>query len=98
MRRRTLLRGLLTAGAYSATSQFWTACSSPTAGTLVSDQGNVDDRPITIGFVYEGAKDDFGYSQSHAEAAVEIAAQFPGMRIVEEARIPETTAVQGSET
>lgn len=95
LRRRTVLRGLLSAGAFGLTSQFWTACSSDTPNSPTAGEGTeADIQPITVGFIYVGPKDDFGYNQAHAQAAAAMAAQFPGIRVVEEASIPETTAVQ----
>ena len=52
-------------------------------------------KPITVGFLYVGAKDDFGYNQAHAEAAAQIK-KMAGVKVVEEENVPETTAVQKS--
>jgi len=49
--------------------------------------------PITVGFIYVGAKDDFGYNQAQAESVAEIK-KLPGIKTVEEENVPETTAVQ----
>lgn len=49
--------------------------------------------PISVGFIYVGPKDDFGYNQAHAEAVAEIK-KLPGIKAVEEENVPETTAVQ----
>jgi len=49
--------------------------------------------PITLGFIYVGAKDDFGYNQAQAEAVAEVK-KLPGIKTVEEENVPETTAVQ----
>ncbi|MGP1375257.1 MAG: BMP family ABC transporter substrate-binding protein [Almyronema sp.] len=101
LRRRTVVRGLLSVGAFGLTSQFWTACSpsasesaSPSEASSADDGSQAMDTPITVGFIYVGPKDDFGYNQAHAEAAAAMAANFPNIKIVEEASIPETTAVQ----
>jgi simple sugar transport system substrate-binding protein len=40
-----------------------------------------------------GSKDDFGYNQAHAEGAAAIAA-LPGVKLVEQASVPETNEVQ----
>lgn len=50
-------------------------------------------KPITLGFIYVGPKDDFGYNQAHAEAAAEVK-KLPGVKIIEEENVPETQAVQ----
>lgn len=48
---------------------------------------------LTVGFIYVGAKDDYGYNQSHAEGAA-VVKQIPGVKVVEEERVPETVDVQ----
>ncbi len=50
-------------------------------------------KPIGLGFIYVGPKDDFGYNQAHAEAAAEVK-KLPGVKVVEEENVPETQAVQ----
>ncbi len=52
-------------------------------------------KPLTIGAIYVGAKDDFGYNQSHAEAVAQVR-KMPGLQVVEEENVPETQAVQKS--
>ncbi|HSY53930.1 MAG TPA: BMP family ABC transporter substrate-binding protein [Opitutaceae bacterium] len=47
----------------------------------------------TMGFIYVGPKDDYGYNQAHAEGAAGVA-KLPGVKVVEEASVPETIAVQ----
>ena len=48
--------------------------------------------PLTVGFIYVGPKDDYGYNQSHAQAAAAVKA-IPGVTVVEEENVPETTDV-----
>ncbi|MFT4149131.1 MAG: BMP family ABC transporter substrate-binding protein [Paracoccaceae bacterium] len=48
--------------------------------------------PLTIGAIYVGPKDDFGWNQSHA-AAMEILRGVPGITVVEEENVAETDAV-----
>jgi basic membrane protein A and related proteins len=50
-------------------------------------------KSVTLGFIYVGPKDDFGYNQAHAEAAAEVK-KLPGVKIIEEENVPETQAVQ----
>jgi basic membrane protein A and related proteins len=52
-------------------------------------------KPMTVGYIYVGPKDDFGYNQAHAEAAAEVK-KMAGLKIVEEENVPETQAVQKS--
>ena len=49
-------------------------------------------KDLTVGFIYVGSKDDYGYNQAHAEAAAMLK-KIPGVTIVEEERVPETDAV-----
>ena len=49
--------------------------------------------PLTVGFIYVGAKDDFGYNQAHAEGAAALKA-IEGVTLVEEENVPETVDVQ----
>ncbi|HBZ98189.1 MAG TPA: BMP family ABC transporter substrate-binding protein [Pseudomonas sp.] len=51
------------------------------------------DKPLVVGFVYVGARDDFGYNQAHAQAA-SIIRSMPNVTVVEEENVPETSAVQ----
>ena len=47
---------------------------------------------LSIGVVYVGPKDDFGWNQAHA-VAMEILKGVPGVTVVEEENVPETDAV-----
>lgn len=48
---------------------------------------------LTVGFIYVGPKDDYGYNQSHAEGAA-VVKKIPGVNVVEEENVPETVDVQ----
>jgi basic membrane protein A and related proteins len=50
---------------------------------------------LTVGFIYVGAKDDFGYNQAHAEGAAAVKAM-PGVTVIEEESVAETVNVQKS--
>ena len=54
-------------------------------------------KALTIGVIYVGARDDYGYNQSHAQAAAQIK-KMPGIKVVEEENVPETAAVQKTMT
>jgi len=101
--RRAVIRGLLSFGAFGVTSQLWTGCTntSPSASESASEStspaastSTASIESMTIGFIYVGPKDDYGYNQAHAEAAASMASAFPWIKLVEEASVPETTAVQ----
>ncbi|MDX2211687.1 MAG: BMP family ABC transporter substrate-binding protein [Oculatellaceae cyanobacterium bins.114] len=95
--RRSVIRGLLSLGAFGVTSQFWTGCTAPSSTSSSGESASPSTasiEPMTIGFIYVGPKDDYGYNQAHAEAAARMASAFPWIKLVEEASVPETTAVQ----
>src|SRR4030095_1280732 len=52
-------------------------------------------KPLVIGFIYVGPRDDYGYNQAHAEAAA-ILKKMAGLKVVEEEKVPETVAVEKS--
>jgi simple sugar transport system substrate-binding protein len=52
-------------------------------------------KPLIVGVIYVGPRDDFGYNQAQAEAAAELK-KMPGIKVVEEENVPETAAVQKS--
>lgn len=91
--RRQVIRGLMATTAFGVVTKFGTACSPATEGggtTAAPTDGGED---FVVGFIYVGPKDDFGYNQAHAEGAAAMAANVPGIKLVEEASVPETTAV-----
>src|SRR5271156_466285 len=50
---------------------------------------------LTVGIVYVGARDDFGWNQAHA-VAIKSLKEVPGVKVVEEENVPETDAVSKS--
>lgn len=88
--RRQIIRGILATTAFGVTSKFGTGCSSSPESKATSGG---EAKPLVLGFIYVGAKDDYGYNQAHAEGAAGIA-KLPGVKIVEQASVPETTEVQ----
>jgi basic membrane protein A len=85
--------GLLIA-AWAATGCGKSASEKPEPSTLVaSPPGTPAASTLTVGFVYVGAKGDYGYNQAHAEGAAALA-KLPGVKILEEENVAETVAVQ----
>ena len=67
------------------------------AGTTLSPLGS---RPanaagMTVGFIYVGPKDDYGYNQAHAEGAA-VLKELDGVTLIEEENVPETVDVEKS--
>ncbi|NJN22281.1 MAG: BMP family ABC transporter substrate-binding protein [Leptolyngbya sp. RL_3_1] len=94
--RRQVIRGLLATTAFGAVTKLSAGCapaSDPTADA--GSEGGAGDE-VVVGFIYVGPKDDFGYNQAHAEGAAAMAANVAGIQIVEEASVPETSAVAES--
>ncbi|HEX7952364.1 MAG TPA: twin-arginine translocation signal domain-containing protein, partial [Burkholderiales bacterium] len=79
--RRDLLKALGAAGLAGLAP--WIASRASAAGKLV------------VGVIYVGPRDDYGYNQAHAEAAA-ILKKMPGVKVVEEEKVPETVAVEKS--
>ena len=69
------------------------------AGTLGgwSALANAQAKALTVGVIYVGPRDDYGYNQAHAQAAAEVK-KMPGIKLVEEENVPETAAVQKTMT
>ena len=98
--RRQIIRGLLATSAFAATVKFGTGCTpaqettpETTTGASPATSGTTGEPLLVVGFIYVGSKDDFGYNQAHAEGAAAIAA-LPGVKLVEQASVPETNEVQ----
>ena len=92
--RRQVIRGLLATSAFGSAVAL-NACTSSTetpADDTGAEAGGEAPEEVVVGFIYVGPKDDFGYNQAHAEGAQAMAA-VPGIKIVEEASVPETSAV-----
>ena len=79
MSRRAALKALA-AGAATAASPLWL----PRA--FAADK-------LVVGVIYVGPKDDYGYSQAQAQAAAAIK-KMPGVTVVEQEKVAETTDVQ----
>lgn len=78
--RRQLLQGLAAAGVGVAADRV--------LGRRALAAG-----PLTVGVVYVGPRDDYGYSQAQAQAAAAMK-KLPGVKVVEQERVAETIDVQ----
>lgn len=61
------------------------------AVVAVTAPGRAADPP-TVGFIYVGPKDDYGYNQAHHEGAEAV--KKSGAKVLEEEKVPETLDVQ----
>ena len=71
---------------------------SVAAGTAMVSMGlplgvNAQSKPTTVGIIYVGPRDDYGWNQAHAVGAKALG-QVPGVKVVEEENVPETIAVR----
>jgi len=66
------------------------AAATALAGGLITPAFAKD---LVVGFIYVGPKDDFGYNQAHAEGAA-VVKTMPGVKVLEEEKVPETLDVQ----
>ena len=64
-------------------------------GLLVASKPLRAAKPLVVGFIYVGPRDDFGYNQAHAQGAA-AAAKLADVKIIEEENVAETVAVQKS--
>lgn len=81
--RRLLLQGAGAAGTAGVFSTLWPLGAARAAGE------------ITVGALYVGAKDDYGWNQGHAVGVAALKG-LDGVRVVEEENVPETIEVQKS--
>jgi basic membrane protein A len=88
--RRQVIRGLLATSTFGLTAKFGTGCSSLSGNKAKLGK---DGKPIILGFIYVNSRDDYGYSQAHAEGKAGVA-KLSGVKTVDQANIPETTEVQ----
>src|SRR6478672_2797600 len=63
-----------------------------TLGTALGARGAAA-ADTTIGFIYVGSRDDYGYNQAHAQGAAALK-KIAGLKVVEEEKVPETDAVE----
>src|SRR5882762_9321184 len=80
MGRRAMLKRLGVAGALGALAPYGPR-SARAADKLV------------VGVIYVGPRDDYGYNQAQAQAAAAMK-KLPGVSVVEQEKVPETTDVQ----
>ncbi len=94
--RRQIIRGLLATGAFGATSRLWTACTpttTPTTDISPTSTASPVSKELTLGFIYVGPKDDYGYNQAHFLGKEGLKSE-PNVTTVDQASVPETVEVQ----
>jgi simple sugar transport system substrate-binding protein len=79
--RRRFLEGSLAVAAAGGVGSLWPAPAARAA------------RPMIVGFVYVGPRNDYGWNQAHWVAAKKIA-QLDGVKVIEQENVPETVEVE----
>ncbi|MEJ8855794.1 BMP family ABC transporter substrate-binding protein [Variovorax robiniae] len=75
------------------------AVGSTLAGTAIAPAilgataAQAQSKGVTVGLIYVGPRDDYGWNQAHAVAAKALKS-VPGVKVVEEENVPETVAVR----
>jgi simple sugar transport system substrate-binding protein len=77
----------------SFTRRRFLGTSAGLAGALALPHAARAAGPLTVGFIYVGPKDDYGYNQAHAEGAAAVKAM-AGVTVIEEENVAETQDVQ----
>jgi simple sugar transport system substrate-binding protein len=67
--------------------------NSTNVATTAGGKAKAASDVLSIGFIYVGPKDDYGYNQAHAEGAKAVK-NIPGVKVTEEEKVPETVDVQ----
>jgi len=88
-----LVAAAVTLGACSKKVEPAAAAATASVAAATPAPAAAGDGTLTVGFIYVGPKDDYGYNQAHAEGAKTLAAM-PGIKIREEEKVPETVDVQ----
>lgn len=63
-----------------------------TFGTALGSRSSLA-ADTTVGFIYVGSRDDYGYNQAHAQGAAALK-KISGLKVVEEEKVAETEAVE----
>jgi basic membrane protein A len=68
-------------------------CDKKDATSSSSTDATSSAKPLTVGFLYVGTKDDYGYNQAHAAGAAAVKA-LPGVNVIEAEKVAETKDCQ----
>ena len=90
----TTLRSLGLRGALGAVGVLALAVVAVSAWSDVQSSPGADDGKLTIGFIYVGPKDDFGYNQAAYEGSLAMADEFPDATLLQAENVPETAEAE----
>jgi simple sugar transport system substrate-binding protein/basic membrane protein A len=91
---RTLVRSLGLRGGLGAVGVVALGAVAITAWSDVQSDPGADDGKLTIGFIYVGPKDDFGYNQAAYEGSLAMADEFPDATLLQAENVPETSEAE----
>jgi len=92
-RRAALLALPLAIAGWGCSKKEEAPAAAGSAATEAKPAAPAADGALTVGFIYVGPKDDYGYNQAHHEGAVAVS-KLAGIKIREEEKVPETLDVQ----
>ena len=100
--RRRLLAGLLALGLVAAacgdddeTTESEDGTTETTAAGEGGGEGGGETGAVdTVGFIYVGPKDDFGYNQAAYEGSLAVEEAFPDLTILQAENVPETSEAE----
>ena len=89
-RRRLALGAFVALSALAAVS----CSSSDDASTDTGGGGSTEGEDLTVGFLYVGPKDDFGYNQAAYEGSLAVEEAFPDATVLQAENVPETAEAE----
>jgi basic membrane protein A and related proteins len=89
-RRRLAIGAFVALAALTAAS----CSSSDDASTDTGGGGSTEGEDLTVGFLYVGPKDDFGYNQAAYEGSLAVEEAFPDATILQAENVPETAEAE----
>jgi basic membrane protein A and related proteins len=66
-----------------------TACAA-FAGLFAMAQVRAEDKPLTVGAIYVGSVNDYGYNRAMKDGLEEMKKNIPGLKLIEAENVPET--------
>ncbi|MGQ0431204.1 MAG: BMP family ABC transporter substrate-binding protein [Microthrixaceae bacterium] len=71
------------------------ACGSDSDSATTDATSDATESGFTVGFIYVGPKDDFGYNQAAYEGSQAVAEAYPDVEILQAENVPETAEAEG---
>jgi basic membrane protein A len=65
------------------------------ASTADTPESSSTDSALTVGFIYVGPKDDFGYNQAAYQGSLDMKKAYPDVKVLQAENVPETAEAEG---